>query len=126
MKFTLTYGELLDRALGILEYSDRQGRETFAKEMTDLVLAELWDINNRLRLAKGLPALEEIPCVNDFSDEIPYENELARRDLILGLVCRLSADEEDSSLHNFYSTEYAIAKREHRDRTELVVDDFYS
>ncbi|MBR6772338.1 MAG: hypothetical protein IKM29_02980 [Clostridia bacterium] len=122
----MTYGELLDRALGILEYGDRQGRETFAKEMTDLVLAELWDINNRLRSAKGLEPLEEIPCVNSFDDVIPYEAEIVRRDLILGLVCRLSADEEDASLHNFYSAEYAVAKREHRDRTELVVDDYYS
>ena len=122
----MTYGELLDRALGILEYSDRQGREAFAKEMTDLVLAELWDINNRLREEKGLPAFEDIPSVSSFEDEIPYEEELVRRDLILGLVCRLCADEEDSSLHNFYSTEYALAKREHRDRTGLVVEDFYS
>ena len=122
----MTYGELLDRALGILEYSDRQGREKFSKEMTDLVLAELWDINNRLREEKGLPAFEDIPSVSSFEDEIPYEEELIRRDMILGLVCRLSADEEDSSLHNFYSAEYALAKREHRDRTEFVVEDYYS
>ena len=122
----MTYGELLDRALGILEYSDRQGREKFAKEMTDIVLAELWDINNRLREEKDLPPLEDIPCVGSFEDVIPYEEEIVRRDLILGLVCRLSADEEDSSLHNFYSAEYALAKREHRDRTELIVEDFYS
>ena len=122
----MTYGELLDRALGILEYSDRENREDFAKEMIDLVLAELWDINNRLRLSNGVPALEEIPSVGSFEDEIPYENEIVRRDLILGLVCRLAADEEDRSLHNFYSAEYAIAKREHRDRTEMTVCDCYS
>lgn len=122
----MTYGELLDGALGVLEYSDRQGRETFARGMTDLVLAELWDLNNRLRLAAGKEPLETVPRCESFDAEVPYEEELVRRDMLLGLICRLVADEEDRTLHNFYSVEYEIAKRSHRDRTTLTVEDHYS
>ena len=122
----MTYGELLDGALGILEYGDRQNREGFAKGMIDLVLSELWDLNNRIRWMKDLEPLEEIPRCYDFKETIPYEEELVRRDMVLGLVCRLVADEEDRSLHNFYSAEYEIAKRDHRDRTGMNVEDYYS
>lgn len=122
----MTYGELLDGALGILEFSDRDGREKFAVGMIDLVLSELWELNNRLRTEKGKEALGELPRCEDLGETVPYEDELVRRDMLLGLVCRLVADEEDRSLHNFYSAEYELAKREHRDRTFMTVEDFYS
>lgn len=121
----MTYGELFDEALGILEYGDRQGREKFALPMLNLVLSELWAINNRVRELNGKETLSEIPVCRGLDEIIPYEDEIVRRDMVLGVVCRLVADEEDPTLHNFYSAEYELAKRDHRDRTLLSVEDFY-
>ncbi|MDD6262538.1 MAG: hypothetical protein PUA83_05580 [Clostridiales bacterium] len=121
----MTYGELFDEALGILEYDGREGREAFGPPIINSVLAELFEINNRLRALAGKAPLSEIPRCADFDSDIPYEEEIQRRDMVLGTVCRLAADEEDASLHNFYSAEYELAKRNHRDRDEFAIEDFY-
>ncbi|MBQ5973378.1 MAG: hypothetical protein IJL69_04190 [Oscillospiraceae bacterium] len=122
----MTYGELLDAALAVLEQTDRASREPFAPAMIDLVLAELFGIEQELRAAAGKAPLNAVPRCTDLSAGIPYEDELVVRDMVLGLVCRLAADEEDPALHNYYAAEYALARREHTDRGGMRVADVYS
>ena len=76
----MTYGELLDRALGILEYSDRQGRETFAKEMGIGVEELYWKVTQHKKMSMmDMICLMEIMGAEDLFDVTYFPSKKMRR-----------------------------------------------
>lgn len=104
----MTGNELLKRAAAILQESPG-GYAGYAPEHINLVLAETFEVNNRIRLSKGMEELPAIPALASLDDAVPYEEELAGLALPLGLACRLYADADNNAMLSLYKQEYAFA-----------------
>lgn len=105
----MTGADLLSAAAAIMHLGDTAGYLELAPEFINLVLAETFEVNNRLMLAKGGAELDAIPSVSTLDEEIPYDEALSRLALPLGLVCRLYADEDNNAMLSLYKQEYALA-----------------
>lgn len=77
----------------------------------NLMLPEVFEKNNCLRGAQGLPALTEIPTLSALSDEVPMDARVSRTVLPLGLAARLLIGSDiDRAL--YFNNEYLAKSKE--------------
>jgi hypothetical protein len=82
---------------------------TTAIPLINIVLAETFDVNNRIRYSKDKAELTACPTITALTDTLTYEDELTRFALPLGLLCRLYVDEDNLAMLSVYKQEYAAA-----------------
>ncbi len=75
----------------------------------NLLLAELTDAENSVRLAAGQPEMDAIPTVYSLADTVPYCEAICRRVLPFGAAGTLLA-EDNPSLSSQYKNKYEYEK----------------
>lgn len=105
----MTGNDLLTRAMALYAETDTSDEDAraLAVPYINMVLAETFDTNNRIRQRRGLDPLEDIPEIAALSDEIVYENHLVKLALPYGLASKLYFDEDDNSRLSMFLQEYA-------------------
>ena len=86
----MTGSELLARAVAIMQETETEHYEPYAAPLINLVLAETFEVNQRIRRFGGNEELPALPQIRELSEEIPYEEVLCARALPLKLVIALS------------------------------------
>ena len=79
--------------------------EEFCPAILNLLLLDVFEINENLRLRKGKKPLEALGSVASLEDEIPVEAELMGA-LAYGLAARLTLDEGDMNKTGFLEHGY--------------------
>lgn len=108
----MTVSELLTEAAALMHEEDARLYEAFAPSFVNLVQAELFEVNNRIRKAKGKTVPETPQRVAGLSDEIDCEPELSGTALVFGVLARIFADEDNNPHLSMYKQEYANAVNE--------------
>jgi len=103
----MTGKELLVRALALFAETETTDYEALALPYIDMVLAETFDTNNRIRTAAGKAVLTEMPELASLADTLPYEDKLVKLALPYGLAAKLYFDEEDNPRLTMFNQEYA-------------------
>jgi hypothetical protein len=78
----------------------------------NIVLAEIFEVNNRIRSNNGKEPLEEIPGIAALDEALPYEDILTRNAMIYGLAEKLIVDERDAGLWAVFHQKYVNAVNE--------------
>ena len=105
----MTVNELLQNALALFAETDTSDADyqTLAIPFTNMVLAETFEVNNRLREYAGKEPFTEIPSVSALTDTIPCEEKLLRFALPFGLAEKLYFDEDNDGRLSMFKQEYA-------------------
>lgn len=105
----MTVNELLQNALPLFAETDTSDADYQALTIphTNMVLAETFDVNNRMREQAGKEPLTEIPSVTALTDTIPFEDKLVRLALPYGLAAKLYFDEDNDGRLSMFLQEYA-------------------
>jgi len=103
----MTVYELLTAAAALFFESDVSSYTEMAVSFVNMLLAECFETNNRIRRRAGKEGLLAAPRLTDLKDVIPYEDGLVRLALPYGLAAKLIYDEQDSTRFNYFLNEYA-------------------
>ena len=76
----------------------------------NVLLAELFNENNALRIKANKGPLIDIPIVYTEEDIIMYEPQMVYNIMPKGLAARFLIDEDDRSKYTIYQTEYINAR----------------
>ena len=101
--------ELLKRAMALYAETDTNDEDakTLAVPYINMVLAETFDVNNRMRKYSGKEPMESIPEITELSDTIQYEDKLVKLALPYGLAAKLYFDEDDNPRLTMFLQEYS-------------------
>lgn len=75
----------------------------------NVMVPEVFDINNELRVWKGMEPLTEWPEYKALEDDVVLEPELCRAALPYGLAKNLLIADEESARAEYYNNKYAEA-----------------
>lgn len=103
----MTVYELLTTAAALFFESDLSSYTDLAVGFVNMLLAECFETNNRIRRRAGKAGLIKPPLLTTLQDTIPYEEGLVRLALPYGLAAKLIYDEQDSARFNYFLNEYA-------------------
>lgn len=103
----MTVYELLGTAAALFFETEPTAYQEVALPFVNMVLAECFEANNRLRRRAGKEELSELPVMSDLQETLPYEEELVRLVLPYGLAAKLIYDEQDSARLNYFLSEYS-------------------
>ena len=105
----MTGNELLKRALAFFAETDTSDvdYQTLAIPHINMVLAETFEVNNRLRKMAGLEEFKSIPEIKTLSATIEYEDKLVYLAMPYGLAEKLYFDEENNARLSMFKQEYA-------------------
>lgn len=107
----MTVYEAMEDALALLPDSGG-AKADYAVRWCNLALAECFDTENSIRLAKGRPELETIPSVSAPRDEIPYSDSIVRRALPYFFASLAAKDDGDGFAMSEYRARFVIALSE--------------
>lgn len=102
--------ELLKRALALFAETDStdEDHQRLALPYINLLLAEVFEVNNRIRRQAGKQPLAAVPELASLGETIDCEEPLLRLALPWGLAARLYFDESDDNARlNMFLQEYA-------------------
>lgn len=103
----MTANELFCAALALFYENNSEVHQEFVKGLINILLAECFEVNNRMRRRAGKEELTEIPQIGDMLDPIPYEEMLVRLALPYGLAAKLFFEEQDNPRLTYFLQEYA-------------------
>ena len=119
----MTVQDLYNSALALMGNKSDDRFHDFTIAAVNQMYGDLFEINNRIRLDGGLPALETVPTASLFTDTIEYDDRLAKTAMPYGLAARLAMDDGDMAriqwLNNQY---YACAQSCRRFVCQKIVD----
>lgn len=122
---TMTVSELYSQAKSMMfEKPTSKDYENYYIPWVNVLLSENFDLNNSIRLRKGLEALTEIPSVTKGSDVLPYEDVINREVLPDGLAANFFID-DDLSKYDLFHTYYQNAQMKYMQCIEEDVTDVY-
>jgi hypothetical protein len=102
----MTGTQLLASAAALIHEANPSDYDGFALSFINILLAETYDVNNRLRVAAGSAVLTVIPQLTALTETLTYENKLVMMALPYGLAEKLIVDDRDSSLWNMLHSKY--------------------
>ena len=121
----MTVLELYKTALNVMyEKPNSKVYENYYKTHINLLLAELFDLNNTIRKRKGEEELTEIPFIEKDEDEIKYESIVLREILPWGLAARFCID-DDLNKFSIYNTNFMNACFKYERAVVVEVEDVY-
>ena len=89
-----------DLALMFMDDGDAEEYQKNFLVQLNMKLEECFEANNSVRLARGKQALLEPPLILQLEDEVPYEFELIRSVIPLGIAGDLYADDDETGISN--------------------------
>ena len=116
----MTGNDVLSAALALIaEDQDNAGdyRET-ALILLNLMMPELHELNNNMRIAGGLSEREEILSLGDMTGDIDLDERIVREILPFGLAAKLVLD-DDLTKASYFNNEF-IEKKSTLARTSVV------
>ena len=117
--------EVYSAALALLLETEESAGDynAYALPLLNLLLPELFDINNSILQAEGIDKLKVIPQLENLDDEIPYDERLLRNALPYGLAAKLVYDDNDMGKVGYFQQLYVNAVNSFlRIQPEMVVD----
>lgn len=104
----MTAQSIFDNTLALLIVPERDAADykSVAVPMINVVLSELFAVNNTVRIARGKPELSEIPTIASLSDEADIEPYVVYKAMLYGVASRLIADDDLQRavyFHNLYA-----------------------
>ena len=121
----MTNHELYKESLNVMfEKPNSKVYENYYKTHINLLLANVFDINNTIRVKNGKEPLEEIPFVSNDDDVIPYEEITLREILPWGLAAQFSVD-DDLNKYTIYNTNFVNACFKHERAVVTDIGDVY-
>lgn len=121
----MTAKEVYSTALALLFETEESAGDynAYALPLLNLLLPELFDINNSILQAEGIDKLKAIPQLENLEDEIPYDERLLRNALPYGLAAKLVYDDNDMGKVGYFQQLYVNAVNSFlRIQPEMVVD----
>lgn len=103
-----TGSDILKSVASVLSENTVAPYKPYAVEWINLLIEEMFRVNNRLRRSKGLPEFEVPPTIYSINETIDYEWELTRA-FVYGVCKLIYLQENDPALLSLYSQEYAMA-----------------
>ena len=122
----MTVKDVFTGALAVMgiEESDGADYKRTTVPIVNLLLWDLFDVNNSIRQSYGQVPMERAPVIADLEDEIPYEEGLVANTMPFGLATYLYA-EENQSLASFFNAKYEEGKRRALRCIATVIEDVY-
>ena len=102
----MTGTQLLASAAALFNDSNPADYNAIALPSLNILLAETFEINNRLRAAAGKALLTSILQLTALTEAITYEDKLVMMAMPYGLAEKLIMDDRDSSLWNVFHMKY--------------------
>ena len=92
--------------------------------LVNLLMAEMFAVNNSIRACNGENVLSEIPVVVNRSDSFVYDRALISEVLPYGLAAKLII-EDNRSLYNAMNYEYCNRLEKYSRGVATVISDYY-
>lgn len=122
----MTVKELYEQAKAMMfEKKSSKDYDGYYKPYINILLSENFDLNNNLRLSKGLAALTTRPTISADTETLPYEDELNSEVLPKGLAMYFYID-DDLQKFNIFNTQYLNAQMMYQKGIETAVADAYA
>ena len=102
----MTGTQLLASAAALFNDTNSADYNTIALPSLNILLAETFDVNNRLRAAAGKALLTSILQLTALTEAITYEDKLVMMAMPYGLAEKLIADDQNSGLWNVFHMKY--------------------
>lgn len=108
----MTAKQLIQASLALFNDNNLELYSTTGLPCLNLLLGELFELNNRLRQASGLERLTEIPQLENDSEQVPYQPQLLYGALPYGLAAKLFLDDRDTGVLSYLQQQYDRAVAE--------------
>ena len=124
----MTANQLYKATLAVMSEneSNASSYNEFVVPNINLLLSELFDAENSLRVASGANILINIPEIATLNDELPYQELICRTVMPYGLAVYLSLGDDEYSKAGFYDSRYQVAKLKYSKANYVEVEDHYS
>ena len=121
----MTVKELYERAKSLMfEKQSSKDYDNYYIPWTNVLLSENFDLENSLLLRDGEDALDEIPMVTSYTDELPYHDVINYQILPYGLAANFFID-DDLSKYDIFHTYYQNAQMKYMKGNEVSITDVY-
>lgn len=121
----MTVKELYERAKSLMfEKSSSKDYDNYYIPWTNILLSENFDLENSLLVRDGDSELDEIPTVENDTDELPYHDVINYEILPYGLAANFFID-DDLSKYDIFHTYYQNAQMKYMKGNEVSVTDVY-
>lgn len=121
----MTVKELYERAKSLMfEKSSSKDYDNYYIPWTNILLSENFDLENSLLVRDGDSELDEIPTVENDTDELPYHDVINYEILPYGLAANFFID-DDLSKYDIFHTYYQNAQMKYMKGNEVSITDVY-
>lgn len=121
----MTVKELYERAKSLMfEKSSSKDYDNYYIPWTNILLSENFDLENSLLVRDGDSELDEIPTVENETDELPYHDVINYEILPYGLAANFFID-DDLSKYDIFHTYYQNAQMKYMKGNEVSITDVY-
>lgn len=124
---TYTVQDLFDITLGLMndQKANSSSYSEFILPVVNTILSECLVQENNLRLLNNQEVLTEAPVMVNFSDVIPYHDELVRNVLPYGVGMFLFLGDDENVKATFFSTKYDENKSKYSPAVYVEVEAMY-
>lgn len=124
---TYTVQDLFDITLGLMndQKANSSSYSEFILPVVNTILSECLVQENNLRLLNSQEVLTEAPVMVNFSDVIPYHDELVRNVLPYGVGMFLFLGDDENVKATFFSTKYDENKSKYSPAVYVEVEAMY-
>ena len=121
----MTVKELYERAKSLMfEKSSSKDYDNYYIPWTNILLSENFDLENSLLVRDGDSELDEIPTVENETDELPYHDVINYEIMPYGLAANFFID-DDLSKYDIFHTYYQNAQMKYMKGNEVSITDVY-
>lgn len=121
----MTVKELYERAKSLMfEKTSSKDYDSYYIPWTNILLSENFDLENSLLVRDGDSELDEIPTVENETDELPYHDVINYEILPYGLAANFFID-DDLSKYDIFHTYYQNAQMKYMKGNEVSITDVY-
>jgi len=123
----MTVEQLFERTIGIMGLIPANAttyRDTLLPQV-NTILGQLFSLENNIRLSNTEAILEAIPSVSDFSDELPYKNEINVRVATWGLAQLFALTDDDTIKAGFFGARFAEESYNVSKLIPQEIEDYY-
>ena len=105
----MTVEQLFTQTIGIMGLTPANAttyRDSLYAQI-NTILGQLFDLENNVRVFKGLEPLTEIPTITSASDVLTYQDEILKRVVVWGLAQLFALTDDDTIKAGFFGARYS-------------------
>lgn len=108
----MTGATILTSAAALIGETDVTGYEEVGLAALNVTLAELFDLENRLRVKEQREPLKEIPVLKGLQEEVDYSVKLLLMCIPFGVAAKITAEDRDAAMLSYLHQSYINAQAE--------------